>query len=68
VSLQIRPDRVASAWLVPRAALRGHGHALEFFDDGGGPRAAAHERARGNEPDPERWLALVGGMVDLAPR
>jgi len=68
VSLQIRPDRVASAWLVRAPLFAGMAYALEFFDTAGDPVLQLTSAREGNEPDPERWLALVGRLVDLAPR
>ena len=68
VSVQVRPDRIATAWLVRAPLFAGMAHALEFFDAAGDPVLQLTGAREGNEPDPERWLALVGRLGDPRPR
>jgi len=68
VSLQVRPDRVATAWLVRAPLFAGVAHALEFFDAAGDPVLRLTSARAGNEPDPDCWLALVGRLADLGLR
>lgn len=63
--LQVRPDRVASAWLVRAPFFAGVTYALEFFDAAGDPILRLTGVRDGNEPDPDRWLTLLGRVTDV---
>jgi putative hemin transport protein len=68
VGLQVRADRIATAWLVRAPLFAGVAHALEFFDAAGDLVLQLAGAREAGEPDPERWLALVTRLAGPQPR
>jgi putative hemin transport protein len=68
VSLQVRQDRVVTAWVVRAPLFAGMAHALEFFDAAGDPVLQLTGVREGSEPEPERWLTFVGRLANLGSR
>ena len=64
--LQVRADRVATAWVVRAPLFAGVMYALEFFDAAGDPVLRLTGAQEGTEPDSERWRALIGRVAELA--
>jgi putative hemin transport protein len=63
MSLQVRADRVATAWLVRAPLFAGVAHALEFYDAAGEPVLRLSGARDANEPDPDRWATLVTRLI-----
>jgi putative hemin transport protein len=63
VSLQLRADRVATAWLVRAPLFAGVAHALEFLDAAGEPVLQLSGARDAAEPDPDRWAMLASRLV-----
>ena len=63
MSLQVRADRIATAWLVRAPLFAGVAHALEFYDTAGDPVLQLSGARDANEPDPDRWAALASRLV-----
>jgi len=63
VILQLRPDRIATAWLVRAPLFAGVAHALEFYDTAGDPVVQLSGARDANEPDPDRWAALATRLI-----
>ena len=63
VSLQLRPDRIATGWLVRAPLFAGMAHALEFYDAAGEPVVRLSGARDANEPDPDRWVDLTTRLL-----
>ncbi len=65
VSLQVRHDRVASAWLVRAPIFAGMTERYEFFDAHGEPVLQLASAREEGEAEPDRWRALVRRVADI---
>jgi putative hemin transport protein len=61
--LQVRKDRIGSAWLVRKPASAGLVHSIELFDNAAAPIAMLFRKAASGRPKPGEWRHLLSNLL-----